>query len=377
MINRRSFQSTSTRQTFLPRRWLTSEAGKPHKCAILFPGQGSQYIGMGKDFYDNYQSARDVYHEVDEALNFKLSELIFEGDCNKLKLTENAQPAILTTSIAILNVLQKEFGFDLKEQANFALGHSLGEFSALVATDSIKLSDAAQLVRIRGKAMQNCVAEQNRDVLMSALILSKNRLRDLEDAMVTIRSQLADGEVAEIANINSNLQSVISGTREGVNFASQELKRMKIATRAVDLPVSAPFHCSLMQPSRVTFEEALNKIEIQKPNIPVIFGATGKPIDTEAKDQVYIIKQLLSHQIDSTVQWHYSIQYCKQNSVDRFIAIGPSKVLGNLARKDYPLDWIRCVSTVSECESEFGTNSKASSNINETKLDTKKLQAQL
>ncbi|KAI0244077.1 hypothetical protein L0F63_002400 [Massospora cicadina] len=328
----------TSRRTFLPRRWLTDSPDK-NKAALIFPGQGSQFVGMGKDFYDQFACARDVFLEVDEALGFKLSHLIFEGDQSILTQTSNAQPAILATSIATLRVMQKEFGFDVQTGAQFALGHSLGEYSALVATESISLKDAATLVACRGLRQKF-----PRRTVMSAVVLKRDSLRDLNDAMETIQARLPAGEVAELANINSCHQAVLSGTAEGVNFASRILKDNKIALRAVDLPVSAPFHCSLMAGARAPVEAALKGVCIRKPIIPVVFNATSRPLLSGNVDPGELIKSYLLQQIDSTVQWH--LQY------------SPSKVVGNLIRKDYPTDWIRFATTAEECRSEFGPRPK-------------------
>ncbi|KAJ9089535.1 [acyl-carrier-protein] S-malonyltransferase [Entomophthora muscae] len=318
-----------------------------------------------KIFHEEFACAREVFQEVDESLGFNLSKLMFEGDqvpyLSKLVLTfqatltqtSNAQPAIVTTSIAAIRVMQKEFGFDIKSEAHFALGHSLGEYSALVATESLSLKDAVNIVRCRGASMQDCVKDLPRKTVMSAIVLKRDSLRDLEDAMESIQTLLPPGDVAELANINSSHQAVLSGTAEGVNFASRILKDHKIALKAIDLPVSAPFHCSLMKGARGPVEEAFEGVQIQKPIVPVVFNATCRPLMSGSNCPSELIKSHLLHQIDNTVPWYYSIQFCKQSGVNRFITLGPNKVVGNLIRKDYPTDWIRFATTAEECRAEF------------------------
>lgn len=189
--------------------------------------------------------------------------------------------------------------------------------------------------------MQDCVKDLPTKTVMSAVVLKRDSLRDLKDAMESIQALLPAGEVAELANINSSHQAVLSGTAEGVNFASRVLKDHKIALRAVDLPVSAPFHCSLMSGARIPVERAFEGVEVRKPIIPVVFNATSRPLLSGNNNPGDLIKSHLLQQIDNTVQWYYSIQFCKQSGVNRFITLGPNKVVGNLIRKDYPTDWIR------------------------------------
>ncbi|KAF9123711.1 hypothetical protein BGW39_008748, partial [Mortierella sp. 14UC] len=257
-----------------------------NKRAILFPGQGSQFVGMGRDLYDAYPIARQTIDEADAIISAMpptsplqhqqqqgrekgyLKRVMFEGPQEELTRTENAQPAILTTSIALLRVLETERGLDLKSSCRFALGHSLGEYSALVATRALRLAEAVRLVRIRGDAMTRAVTDRKGMTAMSALIVRASKLDDLVKAMHDIQTELSStGEVAEIANINS---VVISGTVKGVDHASKTLQFRKIAARAVDLPISAPFHCSLMEPAAKAMKEALGDIQFQTPVIPVV-----------------------------------------------------------------------------------------------------------
>ncbi|CAG8555811.1 1227_t:CDS:2, partial [Paraglomus occultum] len=358
--------------TFILTNYLfQSTAGieKSH-CAIVFPGQGAQYVGMGKDLYATFASAREVFDEADDALGGGLKKLAFEGQQEKLKLTENAQPAILTTSVAILRVLEslikEEFGFDIGSACSYALGHSLGEYSALVATKSLSLYDAVKLVRLRGESISKAVAQHKVSTAISALVVSGNNLDKLEESMEEIRANLPDGELVELANINSvcillaannyvltmkiltvsliqSFQVVISGTTRGVDDASRILQSKQIAARAVDLPVSAPFHCVLMQPAADLMVDALTETKFKQPIVPIISNVTAKPITSIAE-----IPSLLVRQITATVQWQKSIKYCKERDIDSFIAFGPGKVLANLLRKEYPMDLVRSMANAED-----------------------------
>ncbi|KAI8595700.1 acyl transferase/acyl hydrolase/lysophospholipase [Dissophora ornata] len=300
---------------------------------------------MGKDLYDTYAVARQVVDEADEALGGKLKHVMFEGSQEDLTRTENAQPAILTTSIAKLRVLESERGFKIEESCKNALGHSLGEYSALVATKALALQDAVKLVRLRGEAMTKAVTNKG-TTAMSALVVRPAQLDALVETMDEIKATLPSGELAEISNINSSFQVVISGTVRGVDHASRVLQGKKIAARAVDLPVSAPFHCSLMQPAADAMKEALKDVKFQKPIINVISNVTAKPI-TNVED----ISDLLVKQVTRTVQWHASIKYLRdQENVHDYLSLGPGKVLANLLRKEYPLDFVKTVTTAEDIQ---------------------------
>jgi [acyl-carrier-protein] S-malonyltransferase len=284
-----------------------------------------------------------VFDEGDEALGGGLKQIMFEGQQEKLKLTENAQPAILMTSIALLRVLEHEFGFDVEKACSYALGHSLGEYSALVATKSLSLYDAVKLVRLRGEAMSRAVADKGVQTAMSALVVRGDNLVEIEKSMDEVQKDLPPGELVELANINSSFQVVISGTKKGVDHASRFFQSKKLALRAVDLPVSAPFHCSLMQPVADEMREAIADVKFSQPVVEVISNVTTRPHKDLAE-----IPKLLVKQVTSTVGWYKSIMYCKNNDIENFISFGPGKVLSNLLKKEYPLDRIRSIATVED-----------------------------
>lgn len=292
------------------------------KTALIFPGQGSQTVGMGKALYDNYAVAREVFDEVDAALSEKLSAVIFNGPQEVLTLTENAQPAIMATSIAALRVLKTETGFDITKDASYVAGHSLGEYSALCAAGSISLSETARLLRVRGRAMQQAVPIGKG--AMAALLGV-----DCEQA-AAFAQEAAQGEICSVANDNANGQVVISGARAAVERAV-EIAKSRGVKRAVMLDVSAPFHCDLMAPAAGVMSAALSAATINSPVVPLVANVTaGEVTDPET------IRQLLVDQVTGMVRWREIQTYLGAQSVQRVIEIGAGKVLTGLAKRITP-----------------------------------------
>lgn len=286
--------------------------------AFTFPGQGSQTVGMGKALYDQFAEARAVFEEVDDALGEKLSKIMFEGPDDALTLTANAQPALMAVSIAVIRVLQAQ-GLDLKSKVAFVAGHSLGEYSALCAAGTFSLSDTARLLRIRGKAMQAAVGVG--EGAMAAII-------GLDEATVEeVCSAVSGKGICQIANDNGGGQLVISGEKEAVDAACL-IASEKGAKRAILLPVSAPFHSSLMQPAADTMKEALQGVNKFAPTVPLIPNVTVKPENNPER-----IVELLVHQVTARVRWRETVEWFSQNGVDRLFEIGSGKVLTGLARR--------------------------------------------
>jgi [acyl-carrier-protein] S-malonyltransferase len=288
--------------------------------AILFPGQGSQIVGMGSEFYKNFPIVEKIFSEADEAVNFNISKIILEGPESELKLTQNTQPAILLVSYSIFSVLKNEFNFDLEKIKYFA-GHSLGEYSALLCANSLNFKDALQLLFERGKSMQEAVPVGKGSML--AVLGSK-----MEDVNNCI-SQLKNKGVCEIANDNAEGQIIVSGNIEAVEELKNILKEKK--KKSITLPVSAPFHCSLMNPAAIKMKEKINNINFRKPDYEIIGNVTSLP--TNNPDE---IKNLLVKQIYSRVRWRESILFMANKKINDFIEIGPGKVLTGLVKRILP-----------------------------------------
>jgi len=287
--------------------------------AFVFPGQGSQAVGMGKTLAANFTAARQVFEEVDAALGSKLSTIIFEGPAETLTLTENAQPALMAVSLAALRVLEGEAGLNLARDAQFVAGHSLGEYSALAAADAFSIADAARLLRTRGQAMQKAVPVGAG--AMAALI-------GLEfDAASAVAAEAAQGAVCQAANDNGAGQVVVSGTRAAVERAV-EIAKTKGAKRAMLLPVSAPFHCALMQPAADVMAQALTQVSIKAPSVPLVANVLAKAI----KEPAEIVRALVA-QVTRTVRWRESVVYMANAGVTNFYEVGAGKVLSGLIKR--------------------------------------------
>jgi [acyl-carrier-protein] S-malonyltransferase len=287
--------------------------------AFIFPGQGSQAVGMGKALADAFVQARAVFEEVDAALGEKLSKLIWEGPAEALTLTENAQPALMATSLAAMRVLEAEAGVDLARDAQFVAGHSLGEYSALAAARAFTIGDAAQLVRIRGRAMQKAVPVGTG--AMAALL-------GLEfDQAVAVAAEAAQGEVCQAANDNGGGQVVVSGNKAAVERAV-EIARAKGAKRATMLPVSAPFHCALMEPAAEVMAAALADVAVRSPVVPIVANVLAKPV-SDPRD---IVRALVA-QVTGTVRWRESVALMAAAGVTTFYEVGAGRVLSGLVKR--------------------------------------------
>lgn len=287
--------------------------------AFTFPGQGSQAVGMGRAMAEGFAAARAVFDEVDSALGEKLSALIWDGPSETLQLTENAQPALMAVSLATMRVLEIEAGISLKRDAAFVAGHSLGEYSALAAAGSLSISDAARLLRTRGLAMQKAVPV---GVGAMAALLGL----DFEVA-VAVAGAAAEGQVCEAANDNGGGQVVVSGDRAAVERAI-EIAKGKGAKRAMLLPVSAPFHCRLMQPAADVMAAALAGVTIGPPVVPLVSNVLASALADP--DQ---IRRRLVEQVTGTVRWRESVAYMADHGVTRFFEIGAGKVLSGLVKR--------------------------------------------
>ena len=287
--------------------------------AFIFPGQGSQQVGMGRDLAEAFPVARHLFEEVDDALGQHLGRLMFQGPDEELVLTENAQPALMAVSMAVVLVLREEGGLDLGKSCSFVAGHSLGEYSALAAAGALELADAARLLKVRGRAMQDAVPVGKG--AMAALI--GLNFDDVE----SIASDAADGEVCMPANDNAPGQIVISGDKAAVNRAL-ELAAERGCRRNVVLPVSAPFHCSLMKPAAEVMETALADVPLSPPVVPLVANVTAESVNDPS-----LIRRLLVEQVTGMVRWRESMLYMKEQKVTELVELGAGKVLSGLARR--------------------------------------------
>jgi [acyl-carrier-protein] S-malonyltransferase len=287
--------------------------------AFVFPGQGSQSVGMGKALAAAFAPARLVFEEVDAALGEPLSRVIFEGPADVLTLTENTQPALMAVSLAALRVLESEAGVDLARDARYVAGHSLGEYSALAAARALSISDTARLLRIRGRAMQKAVPVGTG--AMAALIGV-----ELEQA-AAIAAQAGQAQVCQAANDNGGGQVVVSGDRKAVERAIEVAKSHGVR-RAMMLPVSAPFHCALMRPAAEAMQEALARVTINPPSVPLVANVLAQPIS----DPTEIVRCLVA-QVTGTVRWRESVAFMAQAGVQTFYELGAGKVLSGLVKR--------------------------------------------
>ena len=289
--------------------------------AMVFPGQGSQTPGMGKDFYDAFPCAKEVFEEVDEALKQKLSEIIFLGSQEDLTLTENTQPALMTVSMAILAVLKKEAKMNIAEKISFVAGHSLGEYAALCAAGALSLSDTARLLRIRGKAMQNAVP-LGKGAMVALLGVEPKDAKEIAQ-----KASSAVKKICEVANDNAVGNIVLSGENEAIEKAIELAENFKFRK----LAVSAPFHCSLMAPAAKIMQDALNEVKIHVPAVPLVANVIAAPtVDTDE------IKELLVKQVTGTVRWRETILFLYGQKVDTALEIGAGKVLTSINKRTVP-----------------------------------------
>ena len=286
--------------------------------AFVFPGQGSQFVGMGQDLAENFKTARDVFDEVNEALSQNLSKIMWEGPEEDLKLTSNTQPALMANSVAVARVLESEFGIGMNK-ARFVAGHSLGEYSALCAAGAISLSDTAKLLRIRGDAMQSAVPVG--EGAMAALLGAS--MKDAE----TAAAAGAKIGICQIANDNATGQVVLSGSKAGVEAAAEAAREMGVR-KAVILPVSAPFHCDMMQPAADVMAGALSDAEINSPIVPLVNNVTAGPISDPDQIRADLVKQ-----VTGRVRWRESIEWMAEDGIETFAEIGCGKVLTVMLRR--------------------------------------------
>jgi [acyl-carrier-protein] S-malonyltransferase len=303
--------------------------------AFLFPGQGSQSVGMGAALAEASQAARDVFGEVDEALGQHLFRLMRDGPEDELKLTENAQPAIMANSIAVFAALTREGGLDLNKSATFVAGHSLGEYSALCAAGSFDLPTTAKLLKLRGQAMQAAVPVGQG--AMAALLGA-----DLPMAR-RVAEAAAQGEVCTVANDNDPSQVVLSGDKAAIDRAVEMAKEMG-AKRAVLLPVSAPFHCPLMQPAAEAMRDALGYVVVEQPEVPVYANVTAKP-----ENDPDTIRSLLVDQVTAMVRWRESVANMAEAGVEEFVELG-GKVLGPMVKRIAPDSKVTSVVSIEDVE---------------------------
>ena len=286
--------------------------------ALIFPGQGSQIVGMGKEFFNNFSFVKKIFQEADDKLKTNISKIILDGPADKLQLTENTQPAILVVSYSIFETIKNEFNFGINNFKYFA-GHSLGEYSALVCSNALEFHDALFLLHQRGKAMQSAVPVGRGSML--AVLGSK-----IENIENEIKNLKLDNDVCEIANDNADGQVIVSGDKKGVDLLKSNLQQKKI--KSIPLKVSAPFHCSLMRPAAEKMKDKILSTKFKEPALEIVCNVTAKP-----EKNAETIKKLLIEQIYSSVKWRESMIHVNESGVSNFIEIGPGKVLSGMIKR--------------------------------------------